>query len=346
MNITRTDFGKTSDGEAVELFTLANDNGLVAKVTSFGAILTEMHVPDRSGKLADVALGFGALDGYLAKHPYFGATVGRVANRTSRGRFTLDGREYTLATNNGGNHLHGGNVGFDKAVWKAEEVQTPDAPALKLTHLSPDGDEGYPGDLSVAAVYSLNNDGELKIEMTATTNKPTPVNLVNHSYWNLAGQDAGDILSHEMMINADSYTPVDDKLIPTGDVAPVAGTPLDFRKPNAIGARIDQTTGGYDHNFVLNGEIGRMKLAAKAYESESGRVMEVHTTEPGVQFYSGNFLDGSITGKDGAVYNKHAGFCLETQHFPDSANRPEFPSIILRPGQTYRHEMVHKFYTA
>lgn len=345
MPITNTVFGTTADGKKANLFTLTNENDLLAKVTDFGAILTEMHVPDAQGCIADVTLGFDSLDRYVGEHPYFGAIVGRVANRIVGGRFTLDGKEYTLATNDGPNHLHGGNVGFDKALWKSEQIETPDGPALKLSHHSPDGDEGYPGNLSICVIYSLNNANELKIEMTATTDKPTPVNLVNHAYWNLSGHASGDILAHEMMINANKYTAVNEQVVTTGEIALVEGTPLDFRQPKTIGSRIAKTNGGYDHNFVLNGQAGQLSLAARAYEPNSKRVLEVHTTEPGVQFYTGNFLDGSIAGKGGAIYQKYAAFCLETQHYPDSVNKPQFPSMILRPGDTYRHTMVYKFYT-
>ncbi len=344
MNITKDDFGKTSQGQSVHIFTLTNDNGLVAKITNFGGIVTEMHVPDKDGQLADITLGFDNLDGYLGKHPYFGAIVGRVANRIAKAKFELEGKEYVLANNAGENHLHGGLKGFDKVVWDAEIIE---GPALKLSYLSKDGEENYPGNLSVTVVYSLTNDNELKLDMTAAADAPTPVNIVNHAYWNLKGAGCGDILDHEIMINAESFTAVDNALMPTGKIEKVAGTPLDFTKHQIIGSRFDQLTNdplGYDFNFVLNGQEGQLKLAAKVGDPSSGRVLEVHTTEPGVQFYTGNFLDGSLTGKGGAVYEQYAGFCLETQHFPDSVNQPNFPSIILCPGQTYKHEMIHKFY--
>ncbi|MEW6743825.1 MAG: aldose epimerase family protein [Planctomycetota bacterium] len=350
MHVERNSFGKV-DGKPVAIYTLENANGLVAKITTYGAILTELKIPDRDGKKVDVTLGCDSLEGYLEKHPYFGSMVGRVANRIAKGQFTLDGKTYQLATNNGPNHLHGGLRGFDKKVWDASLVSSAEGPSLKLTTKSPDGEEGYPGNLLVTVVYTLTQENELKLRITAETDKPTPVNIAHHSYWNLAGHASGTILDHEVMLNADNYTPTDATLIPTGQIAPVAGTPYDFRQPKPIGRDIAQipadpaagNPGGYDVNFVLNGELGEMKLAARVRDLKSGRVMEVWTTEPGVQFYTGNFLDGTKRGKGGVVYNKHAGFCLETQHFPDSVNKPDWPSVILRPGETYVHEMVHKF---
>ncbi|MHC4943145.1 MAG: aldose epimerase family protein [Planctomycetota bacterium] len=352
MSIKTVPFGE-KDGKHVDLFILENENGLKAKITNYGGIVTEMHVPDCEGNRADVVLGFSHLHGYLEGHPYFGAIVGRVANRIGKGRFTLDGKEYTLATNNGPNHLHGGEQGFDKKLWNAEPFLSDDGPALKLTCLSPDGEEGYPGNLTVTVVYTLTQSDELKVEMTAETDKPTPVNLAHHSYWNLKGHDQGTILDHELMINADHYTPTDKTLIPTGELAPLDDTPYDFQEPKTIGRDIMKlpgnpasgNPGGYDVNFVLRGQEGVLKLAAKAYEPKSGRVLEVYTTEPGVQFYSGNFLDGTLMGKGGALYEKHQGFCLETQHFPDSINKPEWPSIVLEPGDKYLHVMIHKFST-
>jgi aldose 1-epimerase len=340
-------FGKTSDGTPVELYILRNANGMKAKIITYGAILTELDVPDKNGKIGDVVLGFDDLKGYLAGHPYFGATVGRVANRIAKGKFTLDGQEYKLATNNGPNALHGGIKGFDKVVWKAEPKHGGDTLSVKFTYRSPDGEEGYPGNLATSVTYTLTDKNELKIDYTATTDKATPVNLSNHSYFNLAGPGSGDILGHELMLAADKYTPVDDTLIPTGKIEPVKGTPLDFTKPEKIGARIDQLKGepgGYDHNFVLNGGGKSLALAARVVEPKTGRVMEMYTTEPGVQFYTGNFLDGSIKGR-GGVYKKHQGFCLEAQHFPDSVNHDNFPSVILRPGKTYTQTTVYKFST-
>jgi aldose 1-epimerase len=332
MSIKKEPFGKTKDGTEVQLYTLSNEKGMQVKITNYGAIITAILTPDKQGKTGDVVLGFDNMDnGYQS--PYFGAAIGRYGNRIAKGKFTLDGQEYTLATNNGENHLHGGNVGFDKVVWAAEEVG---GNGLKLSYLSKDGEEGYPGNLTTTVTYTLTTDNELKIDYTATTDKATPVNLTNHSYFNLAAGAAADALQHVVTIHADRYTVVDASLIPTGELRPVAGSAMDFTKPVAIGARIDQVEGGYDHNYVLNGDPGAMKLAATVFEPVSGRVMEVRTTEPGVQFYSGNFLNGKITGKGNTVYKKHYGFCLETQHFPDSPNQPSFPSTILRPGETFK----------
>jgi aldose 1-epimerase len=339
-------FGKTDDGTPVDLYILTNGRGMTAKVMTYGAILTELDVPDKDGKPEDVVLGFDDLKGYLAGHPFFGATVGRVANRIAKGRFTLNGKEYKLAVNNGPNALHGGKKGFDKMVWKAEPVKAASGVAVKFTYKSPDGEEGYPGNLTATVTYTLTTKNELRLDYTATTDKATPVNLSNHSYFNLAGPRSGDILGHEMMLAADKYTPVDETLIPTGEIKPVRGTPLDFTKPTAIGARIAQMKGkpgGYDHNFVLNGGGKRLALAARVHDPKSGRVMEMYTTEPGVQFYTGNFLDGSNKGKGGVVYKKHQGFCLEAQHFPDSVNHPNFPSTILEPGKTYKQTTIYKF---
>jgi aldose 1-epimerase len=340
-------FGKTPDGTPVELYVLRNANGMTAKIMTYGAILTELDVPDKNGKLGDVVLGFDDLKGYLAGHPYFGAIVGRVANRIAKGKFTLDGKEYKLATNNGPNALHGGLKGFDKVVWKAEPRNLGDSLSVQLTYRSPDGEEGYPGNLTAVVTYTLTDKNELKIDYKATTDKATPVNLSNHTYFNLAGPGSGDILDHELMLAADTYTPVDDTLIPTGEIKPVKGTPLDFTKPETIGARIDQLKGeprGYDHNFVLNSGGKSLALTAHVVEPKTGRVMEMYTTEPGVQFYTGNFLDGSIKGR-GGVYKKHQGFCLEAQHFPDSVNHDNFPPVILRPGKTYTQTTVYKFST-
>jgi aldose 1-epimerase len=291
-------------------------------------------------------LGFDSLEGYLGKHPYFGATVGRVANRIAKGKFTLNGQEYTLAVNDGPNTLHGGLKGFDKVIWKAEPISRPDGPSIKLTRRSPDGEEGYPGNLDVSVQFTVTEQNELKIEYTATTDKATPINLSNHSYFNLAGRTTEPVLGHELMLSADHYTPVDETLIPTGEIAPVAGTPLDFTKPTDIGARIKELKGeptGYDHNFVLNSGGKSLALAVRVYEPKTGRVMELSTTEPGVQFYTGNFLDGTITGKDGIAYRKHHAFCLEAQHYPDSIHHANFPSAVLEPGKTYTQTTVYKF---
>jgi aldose 1-epimerase len=342
MSIKKQAFGKTGDGKNVDLYTLTNTNGLKAKIMTYGGIVTSLQVPDRNGNLADIVLGYDTLDEYIKNNPYFGALIGRYGNRIAKGKFTLNGVEYTLATNNGPNHLHGGVKGFDKVVWKAKQMQTDEGPALKLTYRSRDGEEGYPGNLSCTVSYTLTNDNELKISYEAKTDKATIINLTHHSYFNLGGYNSGDILGHELMINADRFTPVDKDLIPTGEIKPVKGTPMDFTKPMAIGSRIAQVQGGYDHNYVLNSSDGSLALAASVYEPKTGRVMKIFTTEPGIQFYSGNFLDGSIKGK-GAVYNKHNGFCLETQHFPDSPNKPNFPSVVLKPGEKYTHLTVHKF---
>ncbi|RKY08451.1 MAG: galactose-1-epimerase [Planctomycetota bacterium] len=352
MDITKDSYGKTADGKAVDLYTLTNANGLVAKVTNYGAIVTELWVPDRNGNLGDVVQGYDTLDGYIQDTAHFGAIVGRVGNRTANGKFTLDGVEYTLAKNERGvNHLHGGTIGFDKVVWDASQVRAADAVGVKLTYLSKDGEEGYPGNLTCTVTYYLTNDDELKIEYEVTTDKPTVHNVTHHGYFNLAGEGSGDILSHELMIDAASITPVDENLIPTGELMPVAGTPFDFNQSTAIGARINQDDEqlkfgrGYDHNWVLNNYDGSCRKVCVLYNPKSGRVMETHTTEPGLQFYSGNFLDGTITGKGGKVYEHRYALCLETQHFPDSANHPQFPSIVLRPGETYKSTTVFKFST-
>lgn len=347
MSIEKAPYGRLPDGRQVDIYTLTTANGLRAKLTNYGAITVLLEVPDRDGGLADVTLGYETLgsetDSWLGNTSYFGATVGRYANRIAKARFTLDGETYRLAANNGENHLHGGLKGFDKVLWEAEAVRTESSVGVKFTYESADGEEGYPGNLKVTAVYSLTNDNEFNVDFSATTDKPTVVNLAHHTYWNLAGAAAGDVLGHVLMLNADRYTPVDEGLIPTGELRPVRGTPMDFTTPTAIGARIAQVKGGYDHNFVLRGKKGELALAARLVEPTSGRVMEIFTDQPGVQFYSGNFLDGSVKGKGGVVYGKHYGFCLETQHFPDSPNKPEFPSVVLRPGETYRHRMSHRF---
>jgi aldose 1-epimerase len=343
MSIEKASYGTLPDGRPADLYTLTNANGLRVKLTNYGAITVSVEVPDRKGTLEDVTLGYGTLDGWLKNSAYFGATVGRYANRIAKGKFTLDGQTCTLATNNGENALHGGLKGFDKVLWQAEAVRTPGSVGVKFTYLSKDGEEGYPGNLSVTALYSLTNDNEFKAEFSATTDKPTVVNLAHHTYWNLAGPASGDVLGHVLMLNADRYTAVDAGLIPTGELKPVKGTALDFTTPTPIGARIAQVEGGYDHNFVLRRAEGKLALAARVVEPKSGRVMEILTDQPGIQFYSGNFLDGAVTGKGSVVYKKHHGFCLETQHFPDSPNKPDFPPVVLRPGQTYRHTMLHKF---
>jgi len=345
MSIKTEPFGQTPDGQAVDLVTMANPSGIEARIITYGGIIVSLTVPDRNGKLDDIVLGFDKLDGYIKGHPYFVAIIGRYGNRIGAAKFTLDGVEYKLAANDGPHHLHGGVKGFDKVVWKIEEAKAKGGEAiLKLSYLSRDGEEGYPGNLKCIVTYTLTADNQLKMRYEATTDKATILNLTNHSYWNLAGQGAGDILGHELMLNADRYTPVDEGLIPTGELKSVKASPMDFTKAMTIGSRIKQVDiGGYDHNFVLNGKPGKMRLCARVYEPTSGRVMEIRTTEPGVQFYTGNFLDGTLTGKGGKVYQKYYAFCLETQHFPDSPNRPEFPSVVLRPGQKYDIETIHKF---
>jgi aldose 1-epimerase len=340
-------FGKTRAGEPVELFTLTNSKGMQADIMTYGGILVSLKVPDRSGKPADIVLGFDSLDGYEQNPPpYFGALIGRYGNRIGGGRFSLNGAEYKLAQNNGPNHLHGGLRGFDKVVWKA---RTPDAHSLELTYLSKDGEEGYPGNLTAIVTYTLTENNELKLDYRATTDKDTVLNLTNHSYFNLAGQGEGDVLGHQILINADRFTPVDSGLIPTGELRSVEGTPFDFRQARVIGERIDAPDEqlkfgkGYDQNFVLNRSGSGLELAAKVTEPKSGRVMEVLTTEPGVQFYTGNNLDGSIHGKAGKVYGRRFGLCLETQHFPDSPNKPNFPSVVLKPGAQYQTTTVYRF---
>ena len=349
--VTRAPFGRTPDGQPVESFTLTNARGLEVRAITFGDIIISVRVPDRDGRLGDVVLGHDDVEGYLAKSAYLGALVGRYANRIAGGRFTLDGRTYPLATNNGPNHLHGGVRGFDKHLWKAEPFERPGAAGLVFTRRSPDGEEGYPGNLDVRVTYTLTDRNEVSFEYFATTDKPTVVNLTQHSYFNLAGDGKRDVLGHELTIDADRFTPVDKTLIPTGVLAPVAGTPFDFRKPTAIGLRIGADDeqlrhgGGYDHNFVLNRRREDLTHAARVFEPTTGRTLDIATTEPGVQFYSGNFLDGSIKGKGGRAYGHRYGFCLETQHFPDSPNRPRFPSTVLRPGQQYRSQTVLTFGT-
>jgi aldose 1-epimerase len=348
-SVTRSPFGQTADGKAVELFTLTNAKGLEVRVISYGGTIVSLRVPDRQGRLDDVVLGHDALLGYLAASRFFGSAIGRYGNRIAKGRFALDGQTYALATNNGPNHLHGGRQGFDKVVWRAEPLEEKDGVGVVLRYTSPDAEEGYPGTLSARVTYTLNDKDELVFDYFATTDKPTVVNLTQHSYFNLAGDGKRDILGHELQIDADRYTPVDATLIPTGALAPVEGTPFDFRKPTAIGARIEQKDEqlahgkGYDHNFVLNRKGPGLVKVARLADPGTGRVMEIATTEPGLQFYSGNFLDGTAKGKAGRVYQHRYGLCLETQHYPDSPNQPSFPSTTLRPGQEYRSKTVLAF---
>jgi aldose 1-epimerase len=346
MTTVAKSFGATPAGDEVTQYTITNAEGSVLKLITYGATVQSLEVPDRDGKLANVNTGFDTLEKYLKHKAHFGGTVGRFANRIAKGRFTLDGKEYKLATNNGPNHLHGGPSGFDSRVWKAEPTVSPTGHGVKFTYTSKDGEEGYPGMLTVNVTYSLTNDDELKIEYSATTDKTTIVNLTNHCYWNLGGAGSGEILDHEIMINADQWIPVDEASIPTGDLAAVEGTPMDFTKPRKIGEKISEAPHakdgpeGYDHCYVLRGQEGKLELAARVTDPKSGRQMEVWTTEPGIQFYTGNYLDGDpINGG----HQQHTAFCLETQHYPDSPNQPNFPSTVLKPGETYKQTTVHKF---
>jgi aldose 1-epimerase len=348
MRSERRVFGEIGDGRIAHLYTLINDHGAEVNITNYGGIVVSLRVPDREGEMGDVVLGYDTLQEYVDDDCYFGCVVGRYANRIANGRFRLHGREYALARNDGENHLHGGERGFNKVLWDAEEVEQSEGVGLVLSYLSRDGEEGYPGNLSVRLVYLLTNDDELRIGYTATTDQDTVVNLSHHSYFNLAGNGAGDILGHSLTIDAETFTPVGEGLIPTGELRRVAGTPLDFREPTEIGSRIDSDHeqlgfgGGYDHNYVLNNRSGSLALAARVCEPSMGRVMEVHTTEPGIQFYSGNFLEG-VVGKGGRVYELRGGLCLEAQHFPDSPNKPGFPSTALSPGETYSQATVYRF---
>jgi len=355
--IEKTPFGVTPSGDSVDLYTLATESGVTMQVTNYGGIITSLEVPDREGRLEDVVLGFDSLSTYVSEqyrsaNPYFGALIGRYGNRIDDGTFSIDGETYALETNNGTNHLHGGTEGFDQVLWQAEPVRESDTVGITFTRTSPDGHGGYPGRLDVEVTYRLTPEAELVIDYKATTTKATPVNLTQHSYFNLDGEGDGDVLDHELEIRAGSFTPVDSTLIPTGSFRQVEGTPFDFTEWTPIGTRIDadnrqlEIAGGYDHNFVLRRrDSDTLHLAARVYEPDSGRLMTVHTTEPGLQFYSGNFLDGTFTGKGGESYERHAGFALETQHFPDSPNQPDFPSVRLRPDETYRSRTIYAFST-
>jgi aldose 1-epimerase len=351
-SVERALFGRLPGGEEVESFTLRNPHGVEARVIGYGGAIVSLRVPDREGRLADVVLGYDDLAGYVEDEAYFGALIGRHANRIRRGSFTLDGREYLLPVNNGPNHLHGGPGGFHKVAWRAEPLDGAAGPGVALTHNSPDGAEGYPGTLEVRVTYRLTGADELVVDYAAATDAPTPVNLTQHSYFNLTGDPGREVLGHELELRAERFTPVDGTLIPQGVVAPVEGTPFDFRRPAPIGARIDAEhvqlarAGGYDHNFVLAEESGELRLAARVHEPTTGRVLELHTTEPGVQFYSGNFLDGTMRGKGGVRYGHRTGFCLEPQHFPDAPNQPAFPSTILRPGERFASRTVYRFTAA
>ena len=348
--ITKESFGKTADGQSVDIYTLTNRHGMKARITNYGGIVVSLTAPDREGKYADVVLGYNDLDTYMKPpFPYFGALIGRYGNRIAKGRFTLDGVEYKLAVNNGENSLHGGLKGFDKVVWTGSEAKSTAGPALALSYLSKDGEEGYPGNLQVKVVYTLTNNDELKIDYHATTDKDTVLNLTHHGYFNLAGEGNGDILNHRLVIKASRFLPTDAGAIPTGELRPVAGTPFDFLTAKAIGSRINQDDeqikigNGYDHTWVINGLMGKLRQAAVAFEPTTGRVMEVWTTEPGVQFYTGNYLDGTAIGKSGKPYARRTGFCLETQHYPDSPNHPKFPTTTLKKGQAFNSTTIYKF---
>jgi aldose 1-epimerase len=346
LNVESKPFGKTKDGKDVAVYTLTNSRGIKVRMIDYGATLIGVETPDKAGKTANITLGFPTLAGYLERHPYFGSTVGRYCNRIAGGKFKLDGKEYTLATNNDVNHLHGGIKGFDAVLWKSQPVKGADSVGVKFSYLSPDGEEGYPGTLDVTATYTLTLNNELRIDYESTTDKATVVNLTNHAYWNLGGAGSGTILKHELTLAADKYLPIDDTSIPTGKLVEVKGTAFDFTTPHAIGERIDEIkkdphkTKGYDHCFVLRGQQGKLELAAKVKDPASGRVLEIFTTEPGIQLYCGNFLGG---GAGEAGYKQHEAFCLETQHYPDSPNQPAFPTTVLKPGETYRSTTVHKF---
>jgi len=354
--MSRAPFGRMADGTPVEIFTLTSGAGMEVRTMPYGAAIVSIRVPDRNGAVADVVLGFDTLDEYVTKNRFFGVVAGRYANRIAKARFTLDGTTYALAANNGVNHLHGGPKGFDKVVWRAEPFERDGTAGVVYSHTSPDGDQAYPGELRVRVTYTLSPSNALTVDYDATTTKATPINLTNHSYFNLGGDGSGDILGHQVTIDADRFTPVDATLIPTGELAPVAGTPFDFRRPVAVGARIGaehpqlKAGNGYDHNFVLNKTSGgpgglapRAEHAARVVDPKSGRTLDVSTSQPGVQFYTGNGLNGAVTGKSGHVYQRHAGLCFETQHFPDSPNHPDFPSTILRPGERFQSRTVFAF---
>ena len=344
--ISKVSFGKTPDGQSVEIYSLRNPSGFEARITNYGGILVSLETPDKNGNVADVLLGHNDLQGHVKDKAHFGGIIGRYGNRIAKGKFSLNGKTYSVATNAGENHLHGGHKGFDRVVWTPKTVETPGGPALQLSYLSTDGEEGFPGNLSVTAVYSVSADNSLHLEITATTDKDTICNLTHHPYFNFRG--SGDVLDYFVHINADKYTPVNAHIIPTGEIQSVAGTPLDFRKPTAIGARINsdheqlRLGKGYDQNFILNHPPRKPGLAARVVDKTSGRCMELFTNQPGLQFYTGNYLDG-IIGKGGSAYHRRDGFCMEPQHFPDSPNHPDFPSVVLKPGQTYRNMIIYKF---
>jgi aldose 1-epimerase len=344
MSIARSELGRAADGKIAELFTLTNSAGTVLKLTNYGARITELHVADRHNRFADVVLGFDQLSPYLTHKEYFGCTVGRFANRIASGTCPVEGKHHRLTINNGPNTLHGGTIGIDRAFWKSVEQSHRDGPGVNFTMTSPDGDQGFPGNLAIVVRYTLTHDNAVRIEFEATTDKPTPVNLTNHSYFNLAGAGSGTVFDHVLTLRASRYTPVNAELIPTGELLPVAGTLMDFTKATAIGKRIHQVPGGYDHNYVIDHWTGKLIPVAHVEEPKTGRTMDVLTTQPGIQLYTGNFLDGSLTGIGGR-YNQNGAFCLESQHFPDSVNHAHFPSTLLRPGETYRQTAVYKFGT-
>jgi aldose 1-epimerase len=344
-------YGTLPDGRTATLYTLTNTKGMTATVTDFGAILVSLEAPDRDGNVADVTVGYDTLDGWINDGSYMGATVGRYGNRIAKGKFTLDDTEYTLATNNDPNHLHGGIEGFNKKLWTAEQIGDDKGEGVQFTYVSADGEEGYPGELTAVVTYMLTDDNELIIQFTATTTAPTVVNLVHHTYWNLTGDPSKTILDHKLMILADGYTPIDETSIPNNGIQPVEDTPFDFRSATAIGKRINTNDQqlkngiGYDHSWAINGEPGTLRNAAVLYDPASGRIMQIQTDQPAIQFYSGNFMDGSTTGKGGVPHNYRTGLCLETQVFPDSPNQPDLSNAVLRPGETYSHTMVHAFKT-
>lgn len=346
--ITQSVYGKLPDGSEVYLYGLKNAHGVQMSVITYGGRIVSLKVPDRNGNIENVVLGFDKLEDYVADNPFFGALIGRYGNRIAKGTFSIDAQEYCLAINDGPNHLHGGNTGFDRVLWHAEPIEA-EQPALKLTYFSPDGEEGYPGNLNVTVVYTLTNDNTVEIDYRATTDKTTIINLTQHAYFNLAGDFSKDILNHEVTINADAFLPIDETSIPTGEIKKVKGTPFDFKSPKQVGEQIGianeqlEKGRGYDHCWVLNGHKGDLHFAASAYDKKSGRLMEVYTTEPGMQFYTGNFLNGTLPIPKGGVYSSRSGFCFETQHFPDSPNKKEFPSVVLNKGETYRSKTLFKF---
>jgi len=349
--IIKEEFGKV-DESPIDIYTLTNEKGAEARIINYGAIVVSLNMPDRNNNFADIVTGFDSLSGYVNDNAFFGSIVGRYGNRIGKGKFKLDGKDYQVTVNSNGNHLHGGTFGFNKVIWNAEPVESKDGPALNLTYISPDAEEGYPGTVTLTVIYTLTNDNELKIEYEGKTDKPTILNPTHHSYFNLTGDLNKTILEHELNIDADSTTPVNNSLIPTGEITAVENTPMDFRKPILIGLHINDKNEqiefgrGYDHNWILNNyNKGTVRKVASLYEPKSGRLMEVLTDQPGLQFYSGNFLNGTVKGKGGVVYQYRTSLCLETQHYPDSPNKPGFPSVVLRPGEVYHHTTIYRFST-